>query len=47
MVCHLGTIAQQVGRKLNIDPKTGHILDDPEAMRLWSRDYDPRWKPVV
>ncbi len=47
MLCHLGTISQQVGRKLTIDPKTGHILRDEEAARLWSRQYDPRWKPVV
>src|SRR3954470_11483702 len=46
-LCHLGTISQQVGRKLTTDPKTGHILNDPQAARLWSREYDPRWKPVV
>src|SRR5947207_12471055 len=46
-LCHLGTISQQVGRKLTIDPKTGRILNDAEASRLWSREYDPRWKPVV
>jgi predicted dehydrogenase len=47
MLCHLGTISQQVGRKLTTDPKTGHILNDADASRLWSREYDPRWKPVV
>ena len=47
MLCHLGTISQQLGRKLTIDPKNGHILNDAEANRLWSREYDPRWKPVV
>jgi predicted dehydrogenase len=47
MLCHLGTISQQVGRKLTTDPKTGHILNDADASKLWSRDYDPRWKPVV
>jgi predicted dehydrogenase len=46
-LCHLGTISQQVGRKLTIDPKTGHILGDENASKLWSREYDPRWKPVV
>lgn len=46
-LCHLGTISQQVGRKLSIDPRTGHILHDAEASKLWSREYDPRWKPVV
>ena len=47
MLCHLGTISHQVGRKLTTDPKTGHILRDDEAAKLWSREYDPRWKPVV
>ena len=46
-LCHLGTISQQVGRKLTTDPKNGHILNDAEASRLWSREYEPRWKPVV
>ena len=47
MLCHLGTIAQQVGRKLTTDPKNGHIIGDADAARRWSREYDPRWKPVV
>ena len=46
-LCHLGTISQQVDRKLTIDPKTGHIIGDGDAAKLWSREYDPRWKPVV
>ena len=46
-LCHLGTISQQVGRKLATDPTNGHILHDDAAARLWSREYDPRWKPVV
>ena len=47
MLCHLGTISQQVGRKLTTDPKNGHIIGDENASKLWSREYDPRWKPVV
>ena len=47
MLCHLGTIAQQVGRKLTTDPENGHIIADAEAAARWSREYDPRWKPVV
>jgi predicted dehydrogenase len=35
--CRLG------GRKLQIDPKTEHILDDPEAMRLFKREYRKPW----
>jgi hypothetical protein len=47
MLCHLGTISQQVGRKLTTDPTNGHILHDEDAATLWSREYDARWKPVV
>jgi predicted dehydrogenase len=47
MLCHLGTIADQTRRTLTIDPKNGHIIGDAAAARLWSREYDPRWKPVV
>lgn len=44
---HLGTISHQVGRKLKTDHTNGHIVGDAEATTLWSREYDPRWKPVV
>lgn len=47
MLTHLGSISQQVRRKLAIDPANGHILGDAEASALWSREYDPRWKPAV
>jgi hypothetical protein len=47
LLCHLGTISHQVGRKLRVDPTNGHIIDDADAAKLWSREYDPRWKPVV
>jgi predicted dehydrogenase len=47
MLTHLGNIAQQVGRKLTTDPANGHIVGDADAARLWTREYDSRWKPVV
>ena len=47
LLCHLGNIAQQVGRTLEINPQNGHILDDPEAEKLWGREYEPGWKPDV
>jgi hypothetical protein len=47
MLCHLGTIAHQTGRKLRTDPSTGHILDDADAMKRWGREYAPDWAPRV
>jgi len=47
MMCHYGNIAQQVGRGIVIDPKTGYIVDDKEAMAYWRREYEPGWEPTV
>ena len=47
LVCHLGTISHQTGRKLRTDPRTGHIVGDADAMKLWSRTYAPGWQPAV
>ena len=41
----LGNISQRVGRGLATDPKTGHILGDEEAGKLWGREYEPGWEP--
>ncbi|WP_080905371.1 Gfo/Idh/MocA family protein [Parabacteroides sp. Marseille-P3160] len=47
LLMQLGNIAQRVGRSLRIDPTNGHILSDPEAMKLWSRDYEPGWEMII
>jgi predicted dehydrogenase len=47
LLVQLGNISYRVGRTLNIDPKNGHILGDPEALKLWSREYEKGWEPVV
>ena len=46
MVQH-SNIAWRVNRQLKLDNKTGHILGDPEAMKLWGRDYQKGWEPTV
>jgi len=43
----LGNISWRVGRDLHLDPQNGHILNDPEAQKLWSRAYEPGWEPKV
>jgi hypothetical protein len=44
---HLGNIAWRVGRELHCNPSNGHILNDDDAMKLWRREYEPGWEPVV
>ncbi|TVR17753.1 MAG: gfo/Idh/MocA family oxidoreductase [Balneolaceae bacterium] len=44
---HIGNIAQYVGRSLNINPQTGRIIGDSEAMSMWRRDYEPGWEPRI
>lgn len=47
LLCHLGNIAQRTGRALTCDPANGHILNDPQAMQFWSREYEKKWEPSV
>ncbi len=47
LLCLLANIAQRTGRTLYTDPSNGHILRDPEAMKLWKRDYEKGWEPNV
>lgn len=44
LLVQLGNIAQRLGRTLQIDPKNGHILHDRDALKLWSRTYEPGWE---
>jgi len=43
----LGNISWRVGRDLHLDPKNAHIINDPEAQKLWGRTYEPGWAPKV
>ena len=40
----LTNIAWKLGRTLNLDPSTGRILNDDEAMKYWGREYQPGWE---
>lgn len=43
----LGNISWRVGQDLDIDPKNGHIVDNADAQKLWSREYEKGWEPKV
>jgi predicted dehydrogenase len=42
-LCHLGNISTRLGRSLNFDPKTEHVVGDDEADRLVRREYREHW----
>ncbi len=44
LLVQLGNIAQRIGRSLDIDSKNGHIINDHDAEKLWSRSYEKGWE---
>jgi predicted dehydrogenase len=44
---HLGNIAWRIGHELHCDTANGHIQNDVKAAKLWKREYEPGWEPVV
>jgi len=44
LLVQLGNIAQRTGRSLDIDSKNGHIINDQDAQKLWSRSYEKGWE---
>ena len=47
LLVQLGNIAQRSGRTLHIDPTNGHIINDQEAMKYWTREYEKGWEPTL
>jgi predicted dehydrogenase len=41
----LSNIAWEVSRELALDATNGKIQNDADAMKLWTRDYEPGWAP--
>jgi predicted dehydrogenase len=43
----LSNIAWEVNRELHLDTTDGKIQRDPEAMKMWGREYESGWAPKV
>ena len=43
----LSNIAWEVSRELRLDTKDGRIQGDPEAMKMWGREYETGWEPHI
>src|SRR3989442_6228957 len=43
----LSNVAWAVHRELHLDTKDGRIQGDPEATKMWSREYEKGWAPHV
>ena len=41
----LSNVAWEVHRELTLDKKDGRIQGDPEAMKMWGREYEQGWAP--
>jgi predicted dehydrogenase len=43
---HYANIASRIGKNFEVDANSGRIFDR-EAMKLWSRSYEPGWEPKL
>jgi predicted dehydrogenase len=41
----LSNVAWEVNRELQLDTKDGRIQNDPQAMKMWGREYEKGWAP--
>ena len=47
LLCHLGNMAYRTSSVLKTNPENGHVIDNPPAESLWSREYADGWQPKV
>lgn len=43
----LSNVAWELNRGLKLNPANGHVVDDAEAMKYWTREYEKGWAPKV
>jgi predicted dehydrogenase len=43
----VSNISWEVNRELHLDTRDGRIQGDPEAMKMWGREYEDGWAPRV
>jgi predicted dehydrogenase len=41
----LSNVSWEVNRTLDLDPKDAKVQHDPEAMKMWGREYEKGWAP--
>ena len=46
MLCHYANISSRIGKSFEVDSASGHIYDR-DAMKLWTREYEPGWEPKI
>jgi hypothetical protein len=46
LLSNYANISYRIGKAIEVDSVTGRIFDR-EAMKLWSREYEPGWEPIV
>ena len=46
LLTHYANISSRIGKGFDVDENSGRIFDR-EAMKLWSRDYEPGWEPKL
>lgn len=47
MMLLLSNVAWKLGRPLKLDTTSAHVLNDPEAMKYWGRQYEKGWAPKI
>ena len=43
----LSNVAWEVKRELHLDPSNARVQNDPEAMKMWDREYEKGWAPHI